>query len=80
MTVPGPTRFGAFIAPYHDPAGNPTLQLRRDLELIELLDRLGYDEAWIGVTTPQQPQGPTTTRTAELTGVNQRCTLRITTV
>lgn len=48
MTVPGPTRFGAFIAPYHDPAGNPTLQLRRDLELIELLDRLGYGEAWIG--------------------------------
>jgi len=48
MTVPGPTRFGAFIAPYHDPAGNPTMQIRRDLELIELLDRLGYDEAWIG--------------------------------
>ena len=48
MTVPGPSRFGAFIAPYHDPAGNPTLQLRRDLELVELLDDLGYDEAWFG--------------------------------
>jgi limonene 1,2-monooxygenase len=48
MTVPGPTRFGAFIAPYHDPAGNPSLQIRRDLELVELLDRLGYDEAWFG--------------------------------
>jgi limonene 1,2-monooxygenase len=48
MTVPGPTRFGAFIAPYHDPAGNPSLQLRRDLELVELLDELGYDEAWFG--------------------------------
>ena len=48
MIVPGPTRFGAFIAPYHDPAGNPALQIRRDLDLIELLDRLGYDEAWIG--------------------------------
>lgn len=48
MTVPGPTRFGAFIAPYHDPAGNPTLQIRRDLELAEHLDRLGYDEAWFG--------------------------------
>ena len=46
--VPGPTRFGAFIAPYHDPAGNPTLQLRRDLELAQLLDRLGYDEVWFG--------------------------------
>jgi limonene 1,2-monooxygenase len=43
-----PTRFGAFIAPYHDPAGNPALQLRRDLELVELLDGLGYDEAWFG--------------------------------
>ena len=27
---------------------NPTLTLQRDLELIEHLDRLGYDEAWIG--------------------------------
>jgi len=48
MTIPGPTRFGAFIAPYHDPRGNPALQIRRDLELVELLDRLGFDEAWIG--------------------------------
>jgi limonene 1,2-monooxygenase len=48
MTVPGPTRFGAFIAPFHDPAGNPSLQLRRDLELVDLLDHLGYDEAWFG--------------------------------
>ena len=38
-----PARFGAFVAPYHDPAGNPTLQLRRDLELAVLLDELGYD-------------------------------------
>ena len=41
-------RFGAFLAPYHDPRENPTLALQRDLELIELLDRLGFDEAWIG--------------------------------
>jgi limonene 1,2-monooxygenase len=47
-TVPAPTRFGAFIAPYHDPAGNPALQIRRDLALAELLDRLGYDEVWFG--------------------------------
>jgi limonene 1,2-monooxygenase len=46
--APAPTRFGAFIAPYHDPAGNPSLQIRRDLELAELLDRLGYDEVWFG--------------------------------
>jgi limonene 1,2-monooxygenase len=43
-----PTRFGAFIAPYHDPAGNPTLQLQRDLELAALLDELGFDECWFG--------------------------------
>ncbi|HEX4016758.1 MAG TPA: LLM class flavin-dependent oxidoreductase [Frankiaceae bacterium] len=46
--APLPTRFGAFVAPYHDPAGNPTLQLRRDLELAVLLDELGYDEVWFG--------------------------------
>lgn len=43
-----PTRFGAFIAPYHDRYGNPTRQLRRDLDLIQHLDELGYDEAWVG--------------------------------
>jgi limonene 1,2-monooxygenase len=48
MTTPAPSRFGAFIAPYHDPAGNPSLQLRRDLDLAVLLDDLGYDEVWFG--------------------------------
>jgi limonene 1,2-monooxygenase len=43
-----PMRFGTFIGPLHDPAHNPTLAIRRDLELIEFLDELGYDEAWIG--------------------------------
>ena len=41
-------RFGIFLAPQHQPQGNPTLALQRDLELIELLDKLGYDEAWVG--------------------------------
>ena len=41
-------RFGAFFAPYHEPRENPTLALQRDLELIALLDRLGFDEAWVG--------------------------------
>ena len=27
---------------------NPTLGFARDLELLEWLDHLGYDEAWIG--------------------------------
>lgn len=48
MTTNGPQRFGAFIAPYHSPNGNPTQQLRRDLDLVARLDRLGFDEAWIG--------------------------------
>src|SRR5437588_7152115 len=41
-------RFGIFLAPFHRPDENPTLALQRDLELIERLDELGYDEAWIG--------------------------------
>src|SRR3954449_12351183 len=41
-------RFGIFMAPFHPAGENPTLALQRDLELIEHLDRLGYDEAWIG--------------------------------
>src|SRR6201986_1244160 len=41
-------RFGYFIAPFHRAGTNPTLALQRDLELVEHLDRLGYDEAWIG--------------------------------
>ena len=41
-------RFGVFLAPYHEPGENPTLALERDLELIERLDELGYDEAWVG--------------------------------
>jgi limonene 1,2-monooxygenase len=43
-----PMRFGIFMAPFHPTGQNPTLALERDLELVELLDRLGYDEAWIG--------------------------------
>jgi limonene 1,2-monooxygenase len=41
-------RFGIFLAPYHAKLNNPTLALERDIELIQHLDRLGYDEAWIG--------------------------------
>jgi limonene 1,2-monooxygenase len=43
-----PLRFGIFMAPFHPVEQNPTLALDRDLDLIEYLDRLGYDEAWIG--------------------------------
>jgi limonene 1,2-monooxygenase len=41
-------RFGAFIAPFHPLDENPTLALERDLELVQWMDHLGYDEAWIG--------------------------------
>ena len=41
-------RFGSFIAPFHPPDHNPTLSLEWNLELIEHMDRLGFDEAWIG--------------------------------
>ncbi|HEY3141977.1 MAG TPA: LLM class flavin-dependent oxidoreductase, partial [Acidimicrobiales bacterium] len=48
VAQPGPTRFGIFLAPFHPVGQNPTLALERDLELIGHLDRLGFDEAWIG--------------------------------
>jgi limonene 1,2-monooxygenase len=41
-------RFGIFLAPFHPVHENPQLALRRDFELVEWLDHLGYDEAWIG--------------------------------
>jgi limonene 1,2-monooxygenase len=41
-------RFGIFLAPFHKPGINPTLALQSDLELIQWLDRCGYDEAWFG--------------------------------
>src|SRR3954464_9411898 len=43
-----PLRFGIFLAPFHPVGQNPTLAIQRDLELIQRLDQLGYDEAWIG--------------------------------
>ncbi len=41
-------RFGIFLAPFHRRGDNPTLAISRDIEMIEWLDHLGYDEAWIG--------------------------------
>jgi limonene 1,2-monooxygenase len=41
-------RFGYFIAPFHRAGTNPTLALQRDLEFVEHLDGLGFDEVWIG--------------------------------
>ena len=36
-------RFGIFLAPFHKPGVNPTLALQSDLDLIQWLDRCGYD-------------------------------------
>ncbi|MGW9564796.1 LLM class flavin-dependent oxidoreductase [Prescottella equi] len=44
----GRLRFGAFIAPHHAIGQNPTVALQRDLEFVEHLDRLDFDEVWIG--------------------------------
>ena len=41
-------RFGAFIAPFHPVDENPTLAIQRDLELVQHMDNLGFEEAWIG--------------------------------
>ncbi len=41
-------KFGVFMAPFHRIGENPTLALDRDLELIQWLDVLGYDEAYFG--------------------------------
>ena len=40
--------FGLFLQPLHHPSEDPTAALERDLSLLELLDELGYAEAWIG--------------------------------
>src|SRR3989442_2450758 len=41
-------KFGIFLAPFHRIGENPTLALSRDMELIEWLDYLGYDEVCVG--------------------------------
>ena len=71
-------RHGVFLAPFHALDENPTLCFERDLALIELLDDLGFDEAWIGEhhsgawrrsipprsSSPRPPSGPSTSASA----------------
>jgi limonene 1,2-monooxygenase len=45
---PRALRFGMFMGPFHAANLDPTYAIARDLELVTLLDRLGFDEAWIG--------------------------------
>ena len=46
--LPERMKFGIFMGPFHRVGENPTLAIDRDLELVQWLDDLGYDEAWIG--------------------------------
>src|SRR5881396_786957 len=43
-----PLRFGLFLAPFNPVGQSPTVAFEKDLELIEWVDRWGYDEAWVG--------------------------------
>ena len=48
MSLANSMKFGIFMGPFHRVGENPTLALERDLELIQWLDTLGFDEAYIG--------------------------------
>jgi len=41
-------KFGIFMAPFHRVGENPALAFERDMQLIEWLDELGFDEAFVG--------------------------------
>jgi limonene 1,2-monooxygenase len=41
-------RHGIFLPPFHKMDENPTLLFQQDMQLIEILDGLGFHEAWIG--------------------------------
>ena len=48
VALPDRMKFGIFLGPFHKTNENPTLAIHRDMELVQWLDELGYDEAWIG--------------------------------
>ena len=48
MALPPRMKFGIFLAPFHELGEDPTVCLERDLELLQWLDYLDFDEAWIG--------------------------------
>ncbi len=41
-------KFGIFLAPFHPMEESPLLCMERDMQLLQHLDMLGYDEAWVG--------------------------------
>lgn len=46
--MPVTLEHGLFLAPYHDVIESPTIGLRRDLEIVEWVEKLGFAEAWFG--------------------------------
>ncbi|MGE6743556.1 LLM class flavin-dependent oxidoreductase [Allorhizobium pseudoryzae] len=48
MSVQWPLKFGSFISPVHAPDEDPNLAIHRDVELIQHMEALGYDEVWMG--------------------------------
>ncbi|MCB2051082.1 MAG: LLM class flavin-dependent oxidoreductase [Novosphingobium sp.] len=41
-------QFGAFIAPHFPSNEHPTLAMEEDMDRVVLMEKLGFDEAWIG--------------------------------
>ncbi|WP_313802656.1 LLM class flavin-dependent oxidoreductase [Sphingobium sp.] len=41
-------KFGAFISPVHSPHEDPNQALHRDVELVQWMEQIGFDEAWMG--------------------------------
>lgn len=82
---PKSLRFGSFIAPFHGTSENPTLALKRDAQLVQHLDELGFDEVWIGehhsagyeiISSPELFIAGVAGRTSQIkfgTGVNSLC-------
>lgn len=42
------SRIGVFLSPVHETGQDPHLAIRRNLDLVDLLDDLNVDEAWFG--------------------------------
>jgi limonene 1,2-monooxygenase len=82
---PDRLRFGSFLAPFHGVRDDPTLCLERDMQLVEHLDGLGFDEIWVGehhsagyeiVSSPEMFIAGVAGRTRNIrfgTGVNSLC-------
>jgi limonene 1,2-monooxygenase len=48
LAYDAPLKFGLFHGPHHATSLDPTYAFERDLQLMAHIDRLGFDEAWIG--------------------------------